>query len=95
MNNCEIIKDLLPLYADGVCSKASASLVEEHISECESCRAELDSMRAEPEKNAADERQAVSSFADAVKRRSRRRAVGAALAAVAVVAVAEHAGFGA
>lgn len=38
---CDIIKDLLPLYHDNVCSKDSRALVEEHLSQCESCRAEL------------------------------------------------------
>ena len=36
-NNCNIIKDLLPLYCDGVCSDASKAAVEEHIEECGGC----------------------------------------------------------
>ena len=36
--NCEIIKDLLPLYNDNVCSAESRVLIEEHISECPSCK---------------------------------------------------------
>lgn len=39
--HCEIIKDLLPLYSDGVCSKESRDLVETHLRTCESCRKEL------------------------------------------------------
>ena len=39
--SCEIIKDLLPLYHDGVCSNESRQMVEEHLSECEKCRLEL------------------------------------------------------
>lgn len=42
--SCEIIKDLLPLYHDGVCSKESIAAVEEHLSHCESCKAELKAM---------------------------------------------------
>ncbi len=38
---CEIIRDLLPLYADGVCSEESKELVEKHLEECENCREEL------------------------------------------------------
>ena len=41
---CEIIKDLLPLYQDGVCSKKSKAVVEEHLAECDNCKAELDAM---------------------------------------------------
>ena len=36
-HNCDIIKDLLPLYCDGVCSDASKAAVEEHIEECSGC----------------------------------------------------------
>ena len=36
---CELIRDLLPLAADGVCSDASKKAVEEHLMACESCRA--------------------------------------------------------
>lgn len=42
--SCEVIKDLLPLYHDGVCSKESSQLVEEHLTECDDCKAELKSM---------------------------------------------------
>lgn len=35
---CNMIRDLLPLYYDGVCSEESQTAVEEHLSECLSCR---------------------------------------------------------
>ena len=43
--NCDVIRDLLPLYADEVCSEASKALVEEHLRSCESCEKELRIMR--------------------------------------------------
>jgi len=36
--SCEIIRDLLPLYVDDVCSDDSRELVEHHLRDCESCR---------------------------------------------------------
>jgi predicted anti-sigma-YlaC factor YlaD len=42
--SCEIIKDLLPLYHYGVCSNESKRLVEEHLTHCEGCKAELQVM---------------------------------------------------
>lgn len=42
--SCDIIKDLLPLYHDGVCSGDSKMIVEEHLSHCDNCRAELAAM---------------------------------------------------
>lgn len=38
---CKVIKDLLPLYIDDVCSDDSRQLIVEHLSECEDCRSEL------------------------------------------------------
>ena len=32
---CEIIRDLLPLYQDDICSEKSRNAIEEHIKECE------------------------------------------------------------
>ena len=42
--SCEIIKDLLPLYYDNVCSNDSKLLVEKHNNECTSCRKYLDNI---------------------------------------------------
>jgi predicted anti-sigma-YlaC factor YlaD len=42
--SCEIIKDLLPLYHDGVCSNDSKAAVEEHLASCDGCKAELQAM---------------------------------------------------
>ena len=43
---CEIVRDLLPLYADEVCSAESRALVEEHLSECPGCGEYLKQLRA-------------------------------------------------
>lgn len=43
--NCEIAQDLLPLYADGVCSEPSKNLVEAHLAGCPACRQLLTRMR--------------------------------------------------
>lgn len=37
--SCDVIKDLLPLYCDKVCTKDSAKIIEEHFAECPSCKA--------------------------------------------------------
>ena len=36
--DCDVIRDLLPLYADKVCSERSRAMVEEHLEECPDCR---------------------------------------------------------
>ena len=40
--DCDVIKDLLPLYIDDVISDDSRKLVEEHLKDCPDCRACLD-----------------------------------------------------
>lgn len=45
--NCNIIKDLLPSYADGVCSDETRKAVEEHIQECAKCRSLLTMLQQE------------------------------------------------
>ncbi len=44
---CEIIKDLLPSYIDGLTSAESNAEIEEHLETCEECREALDQMKAE------------------------------------------------
>ncbi|MNH91189.1 hypothetical protein D3C73_437400 [compost metagenome] len=44
---CEIIKDLLPLYIDQVCSEESRQLVEEHLAGCNSCRHERENIQSD------------------------------------------------
>ena len=43
--SCDIIRDLLPLYAEELASTDSRGAVEEHLCECEGCRAELDALK--------------------------------------------------
>lgn len=45
---CEMIQDILPLYVDGLTSDVTNQEIEEHIAECEVCKAMLNHMR-EPE----------------------------------------------
>lgn len=57
---CEIVEDLLPLYADNVCSEQSKRAVEAHLRECDNCRKLIESTQAvpvphiEPDKPTAD-----------------------------------------
>ena len=44
--NCNIVKDLIPLYIDGCCSAESEKVVEEHIRDCDDCKRLLEVMKA-------------------------------------------------
>ncbi len=45
--SCDVIRDLLPLYKDDVCSEKSKDLIEGHLPECEDCREYLDALNSE------------------------------------------------
>ncbi len=36
--DCNVVKDLLPLYQDNICSSTSKDIVEEHLRECADCK---------------------------------------------------------
>ena len=44
--NCQIVKDLIPLYIDGCCSDESQKAVAEHIKNCNDCRKLMEDMQA-------------------------------------------------
>ena len=46
-NECDIVKDLLFSYNDGVLSETSNEFVEEHLKNCESCKKALEEIRQE------------------------------------------------
>lgn len=45
--NCNVIRDLLPLYADNCCSKESAEFVKTHIDTCTKCQNLLEQMQTD------------------------------------------------
>lgn len=43
--NCNIVKDLIPLYIDGCCSEESERVVEEHLKDCSECKKLFEEMK--------------------------------------------------
>lgn len=48
---CNVIEDLLPLYADGICSEDTRTIIEHHTAMCPECREKLEAMTLKLEKN--------------------------------------------
>ena len=46
--NCSLIKDLLPLYIDDLCSKESTEVIGNHLEICEDCNKEYETLKTEP-----------------------------------------------
>ncbi len=91
-NDCNIIRDLMPLVIDRAASEESRRAVEEHIASCAECRKQYEAMKAELSEGARAEYEAEQSkFVAAlrsVKRQRRRRRLTAALAAFVICAAA-------
>ncbi|WP_079478900.1 zf-HC2 domain-containing protein [Halobacillus salinus] len=43
--SCDVIRDVLPLYAEDMASQDTRDLVEEHLASCENCKKRLEEMR--------------------------------------------------
>ncbi len=84
--NCEIIKDLLPLYIDGVSSDVSNKLIEEHLSECEDCKKELEQIKDAPVLTVKDDslETSVKSAGKKIKKFKKRTVIKAVSAALAI-----------
>ncbi|MGI5964132.1 MAG: zf-HC2 domain-containing protein [Lawsonibacter sp.] len=92
MMKCEIIRDLLPLYCEGLCSEASRQEIEIHMAQCEACRTFFAEMKNEdvPIPQPTPEPETEARVLQGVKKkfsRKRRRAVLLAVAAMLIFSV--------
>lgn len=85
---CEIIRDLLPLYCDELCSQESRQEIETHLGQCNACQDYLEEMRGEsvPAPSAPDA-EVEAKVLRGVKRKFSRRRRRSILIAVAVMLV--------
>lgn len=79
---CEVVKEILPLYHDGIVSKETKERVEEHLASCEECSKELQKLEEQLPVPADDE--GVRESFDNLKKKSKKRTIiiGAVCAAV-------------
>ena len=38
INTCDVVKDLMPMYMDGLLSESSRQMMNEHMQTCEKCK---------------------------------------------------------
>ena len=85
--DCEVIRDLLPLYADDACSGKSRRMVEEHLQECGACREQLERIRkTEIDDSLRDEKTSVIRYGETRFRR-RSAAVGSATSGLFMIPI--------
>lgn len=76
---CEVIRDLLPLYAEQMTGEETSALVRQHLEGCPDCREALEKME-KPERAPAEDVQPMKKLKKALRVRRLRAAALAALA---------------
>lgn len=67
--SCNIIKDLLPLYAEDMVSEESKNLVDEHLCECDACTKELGALKKAPKVPVEVDTGSLKRVGDTIRRR--------------------------
>jgi len=47
INECSIVRDILPLYLEDMVSEDTAAFIRQHLEKCESCRKELEALKSD------------------------------------------------
>ena len=85
--DCEVIRDLLPLYADDACSQESRKMVDEHLAECSACSRQLEQIRkTEIDDSLRNEKTSVIRYGETRFRR-RSAAVGSAMSGLFMIPI--------
>ena len=88
--DCNIIRDLLPLYEDNVASQETQELIRAHLVDCLDCREELRKMRTPISLPPAEDEEAVKRFLEyreEVRRKQNGKIIRFVTAVTAVVTV--------
>lgn len=73
--DCEIIKDLLPLYVDDVCSIETKELVEKHLKNCNECKKIFETMEKDEHNKNFEEKESIKNFNNKIKRNKKKAVV--------------------
>lgn len=91
---CDVIRDLLPLYVDEVCSTESRKMVEDHMTQCPECKAYMDSMSCDGSQADAEirldpsiEKQKAASLRGIRKKLLRKQILTALITLVSIVCI--------
>ena len=82
---CNIIKDLLPLYAEDMVSEDSKALVDDHLCSCDSCTKELAELKKAPKVPVEVETTSLKRVEDTIRKRKLLTAATAMMTLVAVL----------
>ena len=82
---CEVIRDLLPLYGDGVASRETQELVREHLADCPACQMELRKIHASISLPPDEDGELLKRFYEQKKRLRRKKKIRIAASVMAAI----------
>jgi predicted anti-sigma-YlaC factor YlaD len=85
-NKCDIVTDLLPLYADESCSENTAKAIGVHLVTCKACRDYLKEIRSFHDDTPTDEiPDSEPDFAEVMNKLRKRKIIRRSLASAAII----------
>ncbi|MBR2474902.1 MAG: zf-HC2 domain-containing protein [Clostridia bacterium] len=85
-NKCEVVRDLLPLYADESCSKETAKAIDIHLVTCPSCRDYLSEIKSyHDDSDVSDIPDSDPHFAEVMNKLRKRKIVRRSLVSAAII----------
>ena len=86
-NKCDIVRDLLPLYADDICSKEAREQVGIHLVTCKACRDYYKEIKSYHEERLSDDviPEPDKDFGAVMNRLHRRKIIRRSLVATAII----------
>ena len=84
---CEIVRDILPLYVDSVCSASSREIIDEHLKTCPDCAAYLEDIRASEAESALKNEKSLVIRDQARRFKRRSAATGSMISALFMIPI--------
>lgn len=84
---CEIVRDILPLYVDSVCSASSREIIDEHLKTCSDCAAYLEDIRASEAESALKNEKSLVIRDQARRFKRRSAATGSMISALFMIPI--------
>jgi len=84
---CEIVRDILPLYVDSVCSASSREIIDEHLKTCPDCAAYLEDIRASEAESALKNEKSLVIRDQARRFKRRSAATGSVISALFMIPI--------
>ena len=87
MKNCNIVRDLIPIYLDGETLPETSAFVQEHLKTCEECRAYCNECKRIPHALEGKVNRGNYHYSDIIRKVRLRKAAEAAVLAASIAVV--------